>query len=98
MKDAVTRKKIFVIPRADQFDQKWTADVQANGALLAKVDVGAEQLAATSESFLSWLLATSAGGRNDIAAVYMWVNRQQLNGWNFMSFCQTVRHTQNSSC
>ena len=31
MKDAVTRKKIFVIPRADQFDQKWTADVQLNG-------------------------------------------------------------------
>ena len=24
--------------------------------------------------------------------MYMWVNRQHINGWNFMSFCQTVRH------
>jgi hypothetical protein len=30
MKDAVTRKKIFFIPRADQFDERWTADVQLN--------------------------------------------------------------------
>lgn len=34
MKDAVTRKKIFVIPRADSFDQKWTTDVQSNGEML----------------------------------------------------------------
>lgn len=33
MKDAVTRKKIFVIPRADSFDQMWTVDVQSNGEL-----------------------------------------------------------------
>ena len=28
--------------------------------------------------------------------MYMWVNRQHINGWNFMSFCQTVRHIYNT--
>lgn len=31
-----------------------------------------------------------AGGLNNIAAVYMWVNLQTRNSWNFMSFCQGV--------
>jgi hypothetical protein len=39
-----------------------------------------------------------AGGRKDVAAVYMWVNRQHINGWNFMSFCQQVCVLHTADC
>ena len=41
MKDAVTRKKIFFIPRADEFDERWTADVQLNGECACRITMAA---------------------------------------------------------
>ena len=41
MKDAVTRKKIFFIPRADEFDERWTADVQLNGERACRITMAA---------------------------------------------------------
>ena len=32
MKDSDTRKFLFFIPRADKFDEQYTADIQANGS------------------------------------------------------------------
>ncbi len=34
MKDSDTRKFLFFIPRADQFDEQYTADIQSNGLCL----------------------------------------------------------------
>ena len=31
MKDSDTRKFLFFVPRADQFDEQYTADIQSNG-------------------------------------------------------------------